>query len=63
MQRPSSPSIRTLEADEIDHVAGGQLAMLALQNVVSQRSLAITMIGNLLRSSQSTTSVIIGNIR
>ncbi len=63
MQRPSSPAIRTLDADEIDHVAGGGLSMLALQDIISQRSRAMSTISNILRSTQSTTNTIIGNIR
>lgn len=63
MQRPSSSAIRTLDAHEIDHVAGGELFMLALQDVVSQRSRATTVLSNMLKATQSSTNTIIGNIK
>jgi hypothetical protein len=52
-----------LAETELDRVCGGQMHMITLQNMVSQRQTMIQLTTNLLRAVSDTTSAIIQNIK
>ncbi|MBR1151067.1 hypothetical protein [Bradyrhizobium sp. JYMT SZCCT0428] len=47
---------------ELDRVCGGELHMIRLQSLISQRQMAIQLTTNMLRAMNDSTRTIAGNI-
>ena len=54
--------VHELSETELDQVCGGELHMIDLQSLMSQRQLAIQLTTNMLRAMNDATRTIVGNI-
>ena len=52
-----------LAETQLDRVCGGQMNMIMLQSMISQRQTMIQLTTNMLRAMNDTTSTVIKNIR
>jgi hypothetical protein len=55
--------VHELAETELDRVCGGEMKMITLQNMMSQRHTMVQLTTNLLRAMSDTTSAIIQNIK